>query len=151
YPTLFRSLIASGCVPLGGAIPGFVSAGLVPQHGWPILFLIGGIVPIVIAVVAFFFMTPMDFRHALLRASLFLPLAGTLPVCAQEYPRKPIRLIVPFAPGGGNDTVARAIALSAGASLGQPVVVDNRAGAGGMLGAQLAAKSPPDGYTLFLG
>src|SRR5438105_5207345 len=75
-------------------------------------------------------MTPMDFRRALLRASLLLPLAGTLPVCAQEYPRKPIRLIVPFAPGGGNDTVARAIALSAGASLGQPVVVDNRAGAG---------------------
>jgi len=50
------ALIASGCVPLGGAIPGFVSAALVPQHGWPILFLIGGIVPIVIAVVAFFFM-----------------------------------------------------------------------------------------------
>ena len=96
-------------------------------------------------------MTPMDFRRALLRASLLLPLAGTLPVCAQEYPRKPIRLIVPFAPGGGNDTVARAIALSVGASLGQPVVVDNRAGAGGMLGAQSAAKSPPDGHTLFLG
>src|SRR5438105_13451052 len=50
------ALIASGCVPLGGAIPGFVSAALVPQHGWPILFLIGGIVPIVIAVVAYFFM-----------------------------------------------------------------------------------------------
>jgi len=50
------ALIASGCVPLGGAIPGFVSAALVPQHGWPILFLIGGIVPIVIAVGAFFFM-----------------------------------------------------------------------------------------------
>jgi len=82
---------------------------------------------------------------------LLPPLAGTLPVCAQEYPRKVIRLIVPFAPGGGNDTVARAIAQSAGASLGQSVVVDNRPGAGGMLGAQLAAKSPPDGYTLFLG
>jgi tripartite-type tricarboxylate transporter receptor subunit TctC len=96
-------------------------------------------------------MMPMDFRRALLRASLILPFAAALPVCAQEYPRKPIRLIVPFAPGGGNDTVARAIAQSAGASLGQPVVVDNRAGAGGMLGAELAAKSPPDGYTLFLG
>ncbi len=87
-----------------------------------------------------------------LLAALFLgTLAGSLPVCAQEYPHKPVRLIVPFAPGGGNDTVARAIAQSAGASLGQPVVVDNRPGAGGMLGAQLAAKSPPDGYTLFLG
>jgi tripartite-type tricarboxylate transporter receptor subunit TctC len=93
----------------------------------------------------------MDFHRALLRASLLLPLAGTLSVCAQEYPRRAIRLIVPFAPGGGNDTVARAIALSASALLGQPVVVDNRAGAGGILGAELAAKSPADGYTLFLG
>jgi tripartite-type tricarboxylate transporter receptor subunit TctC len=90
-------------------------------------------------------------RRALLRASFLLPLAATLPVCAQEYPRRAIRLIVPFAPGGGNDTVARAIAQSASASLGQPVVVDNRAGAGGILGAELAAKSPADGYTLFLG
>ena len=90
-------------------------------------------------------------ERALLAALFLVTLAGTLPVCAQEYPHKPLRLIVPFAPGGGNDTVARAIAQSAGASLGQPVVVDNRPGAGGMLGAQLAAKSPPDGYTLFLG
>jgi len=90
-------------------------------------------------------------ERALLAALFLVTLAGTLPACAQEYPRKAIRLIVPFAPGGGNDTVARAIAQSAGASLGQPVVVDNRAGAGGMLGAELAARSPPDGYTLFLG
>ena len=90
-------------------------------------------------------------ERALLAALFLVTLAGTLPACAQEYPRKAIRLIVPFAPGGGNDTVARAIAQSAGASLGQPVVVDNRAGAGGMLGAELAARAPPDGYTLFLG
>jgi len=90
-------------------------------------------------------------ERALLAALFLVTLAGTLPACAQEYPRKAIRLIVPFAPGGGNDTVARAIAQSAGASLGQPVVVDNRPGAGGMLGAELAARSPPDGYTLFLG
>jgi len=70
---------------------------------------------------------------------------------AQDYPRKPVRLIVPFAPGGGNDVVARAIAQNLGASLGQPVIVDNRAGAGGVVGAELAAKSSPDGYTLFLG
>jgi len=91
-------------------------------------------------------------KERALPAALFLVmLAGTLPVWAQEYPRKAIRLIVPFAPGGGNDTVARAIAQSAGARLGQPMVVDNRAGAGGILGAELAAKSAPDGYTLFLG
>ena len=69
---------------------------------------------------------------------------------AQPYPAKAIHLIVPFPPGGGNDTVARAIAQQIGPDLGQPVVVDNRPGAGGSVGAELAAKSPPDGYTLFL-
>src|SRR5437762_11014008 len=69
---------------------------------------------------------------------------------AQTYPAKPIHLIVPFPPGGGNDTVARAIAQQIGPHLGQPVVIDNRPGAGGALGAELAAKAPPDGYTLFL-
>src|ERR671937_1489803 len=69
---------------------------------------------------------------------------------AQSYPARPIHLIVPFPPGGGNDTVARAIAQQIGPDLGQPVVVDNRPGAGGSVGAELAAKSPPDGYTLFL-
>src|SRR6266850_4195487 len=70
---------------------------------------------------------------------------------AQDYPRKPVRLIVPFAPGGGNDTVARTIAQQMSASLGQQIVIDNRSGAGGVVGAELAAKAPPDGYTLFLG
>jgi tripartite-type tricarboxylate transporter receptor subunit TctC len=69
---------------------------------------------------------------------------------AQPYPSKPIHLIVPFPPGGGNDTVARAIAQEVGPDLGQPLVVDNRPGAGGSVGAELAAKAPPDGYTLFL-
>ena len=67
-----------------------------------------------------------------------------------QYPAKPIHLIVPFPPGGGNDTVARAIAQQISPELGQPVVIDNRPGAGGSVGAELAAKSPADGYTLFL-
>jgi tripartite-type tricarboxylate transporter receptor subunit TctC len=70
---------------------------------------------------------------------------------AQDYPRRPVRLIVPFPPGGGNDIVARAVALELAKSLGQQFVVDNRAGAGGAVGADLAARSPADGYTLFLG
>jgi tripartite-type tricarboxylate transporter receptor subunit TctC len=74
-----------------------------------------------------------------------------MPVWAQDYPRKPLHLIVPFAPGGGNDTVARVIAQNLGAGLGQPVIVENRSGAGGIVGAELAARSLPDGYTLFLG
>ena len=70
---------------------------------------------------------------------------------AEDYPTRPIRLIVPFAPGGGNDTVARLVGESLGKRLGQPVVVDNRPGAGGVVGAEAAAKAPADGYTLFLG
>ena len=70
---------------------------------------------------------------------------------AQSYPAKPIRLIVPFAAGGGNDNVARLVGKHLSDSLGQPLVIDNRPGAGGALGAEVAAKSAPDGYTLFLG
>ena len=67
-----------------------------------------------------------------------------------QFPAKAIHLIVPFPPGGGNDTVARAIAQQIGPDLGQPVVIDNRPGAGGSVGAELAAKAPADGHTLFL-
>jgi tripartite-type tricarboxylate transporter receptor subunit TctC len=70
---------------------------------------------------------------------------------AQVYPAKPVHLIVPFAAGGGNDNVARLLGKRLADGLGQPVVVDNRPGAGGVVGAELAAKSPADGYTLFLG
>jgi tripartite-type tricarboxylate transporter receptor subunit TctC len=69
---------------------------------------------------------------------------------AQQFPSKALHLIVPFPPGGGNDTVARAIAQQLGPDLGQPVVIDNRPGAGGSVGAELAARAPADGYTLFL-
>ena len=64
-----------------------------------------------------------------------------------DYPTKPIRYIVPFAPGGLTDVMARLVAVHAGSALKQSVVVDNRAGGSGNLGAELAAKSPPDGYT----
>ena len=67
-----------------------------------------------------------------------------------QYPSRPIRLIVPFPPGGSNDIVARMVAAQLGERLGQQVVVDNRGGAGGVLGTDLAAKSPPDGATLLL-
>ncbi len=70
---------------------------------------------------------------------------------AQTWPSKPIRLISPFAPGGGADITARAIVPRLTSALGHPVIVDNRGGAGGMVGVDLAAKSPPDGYTIVLG
>lgn len=69
---------------------------------------------------------------------------------AQTYPVKPIRFIVPFPPGGGNDTIARQIGQRLASTLGQQVPVDNRPGAGGAIGAELAAKAPADGYTMFL-
>jgi tripartite-type tricarboxylate transporter receptor subunit TctC len=70
---------------------------------------------------------------------------------ADAYPTHPVRLVVPFPPGGGNDAVARVIAQKLSERLAQQIVIDNRGGAGGIIGAQLAAKSPPDGYTLFFG
>ena len=70
---------------------------------------------------------------------------------AQAYPAKPIRLIVPYPAGGGGDLLARPLAQSLTEALGQQVIVENRGGAGGNLGMELVAKSPPDGYTLVLG
>ena len=73
------------------------------------------------------------------------------PALAQSWPEKPIRLIVPFPPGGSTDTLARRIAEKLTTSLGQTVLVENRPGAGGTTGADMVAKSPADGYTLLMG
>src|SRR5215216_2355860 len=69
---------------------------------------------------------------------------------AQTYPTRPIRIVVPFVAGGAVDALARLIGAKLGDAMGQPVVVENRAGAGGNLGADAVAKSPPDGYTILL-
>jgi len=83
---------------------------------------------------------------AALLISLLSPLAA-----AQDYPSRPIRMVVPFAPGGGTDISARILAEGMTQSLGQTIVIDNRPGAGSVLGCEIAAKSSPDGYTLLLG
>jgi tripartite-type tricarboxylate transporter receptor subunit TctC len=80
-------------------------------------------------------------------ASLLAALAG--PALAQaDYPNRPVRLIIPFPPGGSNDVVGRVIAQHLGESLGKQIIVDNRAGAGGVIGTEVASKAAPDGYTL---
>ena len=79
-----------------------------------------------------------------------LLLAAAPLVLAQAYPSKPIRLIIPQAPGGGSDTLGRFMAQKLGDGLGQQVVADNKPGAAGMLGAELVKQAPPDGYTLLL-
>ncbi len=86
-----------------------------------------------------------------LRCGVALLLAALASVAAaQGYPTRPVRLIIPFPPGGSNDIVGRMIAAQLGDRLGQQVVVDNRGGAGGTIGTELAAKSQADGYTLLL-
>jgi tripartite-type tricarboxylate transporter receptor subunit TctC len=82
---------------------------------------------------------------------LLLCCAGAaLPAAAQAYPAKPIRLIIPFPPGGSNDIVGRMIGAQLGQRLGHQVVPDNRGGAGGVIGTEVAARSQPDGYTLLI-
>lgn len=86
---------------------------------------------------------------ALFLAAMFV-VAATAAFGAKRYPFKPVRLIVPFAAGGNTDIVARAIAQKLAENLGQQIVVDNRGGAGGVIGTELAARAPSDGYTLLM-
>ncbi len=85
--------------------------------------------------------------RALLVCVLILP---ATPVGAQSYPSKPVRMIVPSTPGGGPDIMARAVGQKLTEAWGQTVVVENRGGAGGIIGSEAAAKAPPDGYTLVM-
>ena len=80
--------------------------------------------------------------------ALLLALLTASQVCAQSYPNKPIRLVLPYPPGGGTDVIARPLAQKLTENLGQQVIVDNSGGANGNIGMEFVAKSPPDGYTL---
>lgn len=90
-------------------------------------------------------------KYAMLWLGAVTMMVITGAAAAQSWPARSVRLISPFAPGGGADITSRAVAQKLSAALGQQVIVDNRGGAGGMLGVDLAAKSPPDGYTLVMG
>jgi tripartite-type tricarboxylate transporter receptor subunit TctC len=83
-------------------------------------------------------------------AGAFTALALTSTLSFADYPERPITLVVPNAPGGPTDAIARSIGLKLSARLGQPVVIDNRGGAGGTIGAETVARAKPDGYTLYL-
>src|SRR5438105_4654351 len=89
--------------------------------------------------------------NPLLAALFAVALVLSAGASAQTYPSKPIKLVVTFPAGGGADFVGRVIASKLTDALGQPVVIDNRAGAGGMVGNDVIAKSVPDGYSLLLG
>lgn len=86
---------------------------------------------------------------AMLSALLFA--AATAPVGAQDFPSRPLRIIVPYPPGGGTDRVARIIGEKLAEQMSQPVVIENRAGAGGVVGTEASARAAPDGYTMVLG
>jgi tripartite-type tricarboxylate transporter receptor subunit TctC len=90
-------------------------------------------------------------RRRLLAVAALLPVASVVRAANEEYPDKPVRLVVPFPPGGGADNLARAIMPKVSQALGKPIIIDNKPGAGGNVGAELVAGSPPDGYTLLYG
>src|SRR6185369_16313166 len=122
----------------GGVHPNGAGSGA--RRSWPIPFL-----PIAVALKPSLFFTR---RRALLAAALVLaaPLAG-----AQSFPNRPLKLMVGYAAGGGVDAMARLLAQRLPSVLGQQVVVENRAGASGMIAADAVARAPADGYTLLMG
>src|SRR5262249_43071783 len=96
-------------------------------------------------------LTAMHWRVlAPLLTAAALAMLAAAPATAQDYPVRPITLVVPFPPGGGNDALARAAAERMSKTLGQQVVVENRGGAGGTVATRAVAKAPPDGYTILL-
>lgn len=95
--------------------------------------------------------TQMNLLLGVLSVAILLPVSAAPVTAAEKYPTRPIRIIVPFAPGGGTDMVARVIAPRLSERLGgTPVIVDNRGGAGAIIGTAMAAKATPDGYTLLV-
>ena len=90
-------------------------------------------------------------KQLIITGAILLGAVCTAPVLAQGYPSKTVRLILPYPPGGGSDTIARPVTKKLSEYLGQQVLVDNRGGAGGNIGMEAAARSAPDGYTIVLG